>query len=556
MQIKTEQMILESVYRWEATKGDTVYMVQPLGGDAVREYTWKDTANEARRMAAYIKAQGHPAGSSIAILSKNCAEFIITELAIWMAGYVSVAIYPTLSADSVAYIIEHSEAKMLFVGKLDTWEDMKSGVPADMPCVAYDCAPKNDFTKWSEIISSTDPIAGSPVRARDELAMLVYTSGSTGKPKGVMHNFESIAIVVALFVESTKITGDDRQLSYLPLAHVFERAIVECSSLCIGSTVYFAESLDTFVQDLQRARPTFFHSVPRLWLKFQMGVFSKMPEEKLEGLLKIPVLSWLIKRKLLKGLGLEHCRMAVSGSAPIPPDVIRWYRKIGLELLEGYGMSENFCYSHFGTAGNSRIGYVGTAQAHVEHRITDEGEIQVKSPANMMGYFKQPEETAKSFTEDGFFKTGDRGELDEKGRLRITGRVKELFKTSKGKYVSPAPIENIINSDSHIEQSCVAGSGFPSCHAVVMLNEDLRAKINEAGVKEDVTKALAELISTVNSEVDPHEAIQFIVVAKDEWAVENEFLTPTMKIKRNVLEEHYEPCLDAWYKKKGVIWEA
>lgn len=557
MQVTDSELLLQKVYLHEKERPSTVYMVQPLGGNQVRNYTWADTVDESRRMAAYLQSKGYPKGSAIAILSKNTAEMIMTDLAIWMAGYVSVAIYPTLAPETITYILEHCEAKMLFVGKLDGWKHMKSGIPVGLPCVFHSLAPENNFEKWPDIIAKTEPIEGRPVRDIDDLAVIVYTSGSTGNPKGVMHSFRTMSVAVKGIAKTIKATKDDRMISYLPLAHVFERYAVEGSSFAVGSTIFFAESLDTFAADMQRARPTIFQSVPRLWLKFQLGVFAKMPENRLKVLLKIPGLKSVLRKKLLTALGLDACRLAVSGSAPLPPDVINWYRNsLGLELLEGYGMSENFAYSHFSPAGQGRIGYVGSPLDGVEQRISERGEIEVKSPANMLGYFKMEQETKDSFTADGFLLTGDRGEIDEKGRLKITGRTKELFKTSKGKYVAPAPIENLLNADSHVELCCVSGPNQPSPYALILLSEVIRPKMKEPSVRKEISKAIEHLLKEVNQVLDPHERLLFAVIAKDEWTTDNSFLTPTLKIKRPVIEAHYASKVDAWYESgQKVIWE-
>ncbi len=556
MEIEKSDLMLERAYHWEKERANEIYMTQPMGGGEVREYTWKKTLDEARRMAAYIGSLDIPDNSQIAILSKNCAHFIMTDLAIWMAGHVSVALYPTLTADTVSYILEHSEAKLLFVGKLDTWDEMKPGVPEDLPCVSYPLSPKNDYPTWDDLITKHEPITDSPVRDVDDSAIIVYTSGSTGQPKGVVHAFRQLSVAQKGFGELIGFKLNDRCLSYLPLAHVFERAAVETASLYNGHQVFFAESLDTFVQDLQRARPTVFHSVPRLWLKFQLGVFRKMPQEKLAKLIKIPLLGRIIKKKVLRGLGLAECRMAVSGSAPIPPELIQWYNDLGLELLEGYGMSENFCYSHFTQPGSIKPGYVGQPVLGVKVKLSDAGELLIKSPCNMTSYFKQPELTKEAFTEDGYLKTGDRGEIDEKGTLRITGRVKELFKTSKGKYVAPAPIENLINASQRVEISCVAGAGFTKPHGLVLLDEGLRAKIDDADIKKQVEEALGDLLAKVNEEVETFERLQFFAVVKDVWQIDNGFLTPTMKIKRDVIEQAYAGSLDEWYdSNKTVIWQ-
>ncbi len=556
MEISPDQLLLQRAYHWAKIQGSERWMTQPLGGDRVRTYTWTEAIDEARRMAAHLQTLGFEPGSRIAILSKNCANFIQSDLAIWMAGFASVAIYPTLNAETVRYILEHSDSKLLFVGKLDTWNDMKPGVPEGLPCISYSLSPPNDFPTWEDIVKRTKPVEGNPVRAADDTAILVYTSGSTGRPKGVEHTFRTMSATCVGFGDTIGWRPGERALSDLPLAHVFERAAIEAASIYNGFEIFFAESLDTFVQDLQRCRPTVFHSVPRLWQKFQQGVFKKMPPQKLRRLLKIPIVSGIVKRKILNGLGLGSVRLAISGSAPISPELIQWYRDLGLELLEGYAMTENFCYSHFSLPGRSRVGYVGNAMTGVDVKLGPDGEVLVKSPASMKGYYREPELTAAAFTDDGHLRTGDRGELDSEGRLKITGRVKELFKTSKGKYVAPVPIENLLNVDTRLELSCVAGADQGQPFALVQLAEDLRKQVASAEVRAEVQRALEQLRTSVNARIDPHEHLEFLVVVKDAWSIENGYLTPTMKIKRSVLEERSAPKVAGWYaSKQAVVWE-
>jgi long-subunit acyl-CoA synthetase (AMP-forming) len=551
------QLALDDVYRWEKTAPDRLWMTQPVGSGEVQTYTWAQAMDQVRRMAAHLKSLDLEPGSHIGLISKNCAHFVFADLAIWMAGHVSVALYPTLNAETIDYILDHSESKLLFVGKLDGWEEVQKGIPAGMPCISFPLAPPNDYESWDSITARTEPVQGNPSRKPEEPAIIVYTSGSTGRPKGVMHDFGAIAASVAGAEEIFHSTPKDRMLSYLPLAHVFERFFVEAQSFCTGFQLFFAESLDKFVVDLNRAQPTIFISVPRLWLKFQLGVFHKLPPEKLARLLRIPLLNRVIKKKVLTGLGLQHVRLAASGSAPIPPDLIQWYRDLGLELLEGYGMSEDFAYSHASHPGHGRVGYVGNPMPGVDVKISDEGEILIKSPGNMMGYYKQPELTAECYTEDGYFKTGDRGERDEEGRLKITGRVKELFKTSKGKYVAPVPIENLLNNNSHVEMCCVTGSGHPQPYALVLLAEELRPTLNDDAVRATLEAELDALLNEVNQEVEGFERLQFLVVVKDPWLIENGFLTPTMKMKRSMLEDTYGPKADGWYAAaQRIIWEA
>jgi len=552
--------VLECIYQHEKNLADHVFLTQPIGQGRVLDYTWAQTVDQSRRMAAHLKTLGLPHGAKVAILSKNCAHFFMAEMAIWMAGYTTVAIFPTESADTVKFVLEHSESSLLFVGKLDEWHKQAPGVPQDLPRIALPLAPETPYQSWDAITSSTEPLPGDVLRDDNDLAMIIYTSGSTGQPKGAMHNFARISAVghgIAKRInDSLGDNRDHRMLSYLPLAHVFERAWAETVSLVHGRIhMFFAESLDTFILDLNRAQPTIFVSVPRLWLKFQQGVFAKMPAKKLNLLLSLPFIGKVVAKKVLTGLGLDKVEMAGSGSAPLPPDLIRWYRRLGLNLVEGYAMTEDFAYSHSSDDTYNEPGYVGIPYEGVQARISEEGDILIKSPGQMVGYYKRPDLDAQSFTADGFFKTGDLGSRRPDGQLKITGRLKELFKTSKGKYVAPAPIENLLNAHPMIELSMVSGSGFESAYALVVLAEDLRPKLQQNEVRSEVEKALVELLAKVNQEIAEYERLKMLVIAAQPWSIENGCLTPTMKIKRSHIEYSVQHQLDNWYaNSKVVIW--
>lgn len=551
------KLILDYVYDHETALADKVYLTQPLGDGKVADYTWAQTLDQARRMAAHLQSRGFERGARIAILSKNCAHFFMAELAIWMAGYTTVAIFATETAQTVRYVLEHSEASLLFVGKLDTWPQQAPGVGANLPCIAFPLAPRTGFESWDAIVARTEALGGRPQRHEDELAMLIYTSGSTGQPKGVMINFGSItraAEGIAHDVSARVGAGESRMLSYLPLAHSYERSWVEAASLVDGRThIFFAESLDTFLQDLQRARPTLFISVPRLWLKFQQGVFAKMAPKKLDRLLSIPILGRLVARKVLKGLGLDQVVVAGSGSAPIPAELIVWYRRLGLNLFEGYAMTEDNSYSHTSNEQSNAPGYVGVPLPGVQIRLSPEGEILIKSPGQCCGYYKQPELTAASFTEDGFFRTGDRGEQSADGLLKITGRVKELFKTAKGKYVAPAPIENLLNTHPLVELSLVSGVGQPAAYGMVVLAEAIRPQLHDPQVRTRVEGELDQLLKDTNRQLSEYEHLRMIVVASEPWSIENGCLTPTMKIRRSRIEAAVAAQVEAWYSSSGTV---
>jgi long-chain acyl-CoA synthetase len=550
------QLPLQRIYHWETTRPYDVYLSQPMGGEVMRDYTWSQAVGEARRVAAYLKSFGWEPGTRIGILSKNCAWWILSDFAIWMAGYVSVPLYPTLAATTVRQILDHSDCKACFVGKLDDWQAMKPGVPAHVRCISYPLSPPNDFPTWDELVAKTPPLAESPVRPADELCTIIYTSGTTGMPKGVMHAFRAFAAAPASLNGFFSMTPQDRMLSYLPLSHVAERLMVEAGSIHVGFRVYFGESLETFARDLRRARPTFFFSVPRLWTKFQQGVLAKMPKAKLDRLLRIPIVGRATKRKILEGLGLDQARVAGGGAAPMPPALISWFRELGLELLEGYGMTENFGCSHASRPDRGRIGYVGEPYPDADHRLAEDGEVLVRTPWNMLGYYREPELTAAALGADGWLRTGDRGEIDEHNRLRITGRAKEIFKTSKGKYVAPSPIESKLSSFPGIEACCVAGANYGQPFAMALLSPDVAAKAADPAARAALTQSLSAHLKSINDTLDPHEQLDFITVIKEPWTVESGFITPTLKVKRNEVEKAYAPHFDAWLAQKTpVVWD-
>jgi long-chain acyl-CoA synthetase len=549
-------LALQRLYHWEQAEPHSVTLTQRLGGGTVRDYTWAEVADQVRRMAAHLQSLAYEPGSRIALMSKNCAHWLMADLAIWMAGHVSVPLYPTLAADTVRRILEHSDARLLFVGKLDGWEAMQAGVPPGLACIALPLAPPTDLATWDDIVARTPPLAGNPVRDGAELCTIMYTSGTTGNPKGVMHSFNAFAWSIVSGLKRIDLGADARMLSYLPLSHVAERMLVEHAWLAKGIHVFFAESLDTFAQDLQRARPTAFFSVPRLWVKFQQGVHARMAPEKLQRMLRLPIIGRIVRKKVLKALGLDACTFAAGGAAPMPPALLQWYSRLGLDIVEVYGMTENCGLSHATLPGHPRPGTVGMPYDGVESRVDPvTGEIQMRGDCVMMGYFKEPELTRQTFTDDGWLKTGDKGVLDETGALRITGRVKDLFKTSKGKYVAPAPIEDRLVIHAAVEACVVTGANLAQPLGIVMLTPDAARRADDAAERRQIEASLAQHLDEVNARLDPHERLGFLVAVTTAWTVENDFVTPTMKVKRNRIEEAYAARYNEWLGVGSkVVW--
>jgi long-chain acyl-CoA synthetase len=558
--VSADSLALQRLFHWEKTTPDRMVFTQPLGNGQVETYTWRQAMDQVRRMAAHLQTLGLKKGDTVALLSKNTAHWLMADWAIWLAGYVSVPLYPTLAAGTIRQILEHSEAKLLFVGKLDGWDGMKSGIPQGLPCISLPLAPADAasrYTPWTTITAKTEPLQGDLTRDADELATIMYTSGTTGAPKGVMHSFATFAWGVQSGLKRMQsINNDTRMLSYLPLSHVAERTLVEHGVLATGMQIYFAESLETFTADLQRARPTVFFSVPRLWVKFQQGIHAKMAPAKLKRMLSIPILGGIVRKKILTALGLQECIYAAGGAAPMPPELLRWYNRLGLDLVEVYGMTENCGVSHATLPGKQRPGTVGLPYDGVQSRLDPTtSEIQVKAPCLMLGYYKEPELSKQAFTDDGWLRTGDKGALDSEGNLRITGRVKDLFKTSKGKYVAPAPIEDKLVMHGAVEACCVTGANLGQPLALLMLNESAVKQAADPQGKAELEASLVAHLQGINDTLDPHEQLDCLVVTADAWTVDNDLITPTFKVKRNRIEDLFAKNYESWVgMKKKVIW--
>ena len=535
---------LEMMYKWEEEKGNEVFLSQPINS-IWHDWTWEEVMLEVRKMAAYIKSLNLEKKSKIAILSKNCAHWIMSDLAIMMSGHISVPLYPNLSAKILNKILIHSETKMMFVGKLDDFEKMKSGIPSDVNCVTYPFY-SQDYPKWNDLIRDVSPLQENVIRDDNELATIIYTSGTTGDPKGVMHKFYNFSFATTNAVNALPLK-DESFFSYLPLSHIAERLLIEMGSIYCGGKVSFAESLDTFAQNLSYSQPSVFLGVPRIWTKFQQGILAKLPQKKLNILLSIPIISSLIKKKIQKGLGLSKARNVFTGAAPTPAALIRWFESLGIIIQEAYAMTENTCYSHVSFREKIKIGSVGQALPLCDVKLSDQNEIMIKHDALMDGYYKDEEQTNDTI-KNGWLYTGDEGEIDSEGFLKITGRVKDIFKTSKGKYVAPSPIELKLSANKNIEQVCIVGTEIPQPIALVVLSDRGRDK-----TKEDLISSLEKTLEVVNPKLEKHEKIHNIIIVKEEWTIENNLLTPTMKIKRNAIEKIYRINYQEWYDSSKKI---
>ncbi|QXC58031.1 AMP-binding protein [Vibrio mimicus] len=542
----------EMLLRWAQERPNEVYLKQIINRQFV-EFTYAEVADHALRLVSALRALGAVPGDRIALISKNCAEWFICDLAMMLGDYISVPIFPTAGSDTIDYCLEHSESKILIVGKLDD-NKATAHVLAERPnlisiSLPYPSAAKCQY-EFQTLIKQHQPSEERPTHFDDKLMSIVYTSGTSGQPKGAMLTYGAFTWSAQQLINHIGIQEGDRLFSYLPLAHITERVYIFGSSIIGGVLTAFPESLDTFIEDVKMHRPTLFISVPRLWTLFQQRIQDKLPQKKLNILLKIPFIHSLIKRKLAEGLGLDQARVLGCGSAPVSPALLEWYRSVGLNITEAWGMTESFAYSTINYPFRAdKIGTVGNAGPGIELKIAADEEIMVRSKGLFAGYYKNDTATAESFDNEGWLHTGDIGAIDSEGYLTIQGRKKDTFKTAKGKFVAPVPIEKKLFEYSRVEMMCLIGSGLPA--PILLVIPHHFPDFDRARYERTVQK----VITRMNMELESHEQIKGVLMIKEPWSIDNGILTPTLKIKRHVLEKKYHDVGQNWPKGQLVVWE-
>lgn len=549
---------LHVFYHHERTIPQKPFLRQPLG-DTWTEYTWQEAGNQARRIAAALRDMGLQPGDHVGLLSKNCAHWIIADLAILMGGFVSVPFFPTLSAGQLQEVLLLGHVQALFVGKLDSWEEQQAGVPQDVPCIAFPPTPGNarvrNGRQWNELLTRYDPLPHPYQPRPSDLFTILYTSGTTGTPKGVMLTYECpTELLRAEYKESMfNIFGGagERLFSFLPLNHIAERFTSEMTAIYAGGTISFAESLDTFPKNLQDTHPTLFFAVPRIWTKFQQRILERMSQSRLDLLLRLPIISGVIKKKIKHTLGLDETMTILSAAAPLPAVTQEWFSKLDIPIQEVYGMSETSGAVTCNPKSRLKAGTVGKPLPGCDIRIhPDSGEILIGAPWLMTGYYNDPVQTDEMLR-DGYLYSGDKGQFDADGYLCITGRVKDTFKSAKGQFIVPAPIEWGFVKNHFVEQVAVCGRGLPQPIALVSLSE-----LGLAAARPEVTESLRLTLQEVNAALPTYQRVQQVIVMRESWTVENGLLTPTLKLKRHVLDERYGSHYAQWAaRKEPVLWE-
>ena len=521
------QTLTEQLAHWAQECPERVWL-RDLSEAGETPYSWSEAQNQVLAASAALEKK-LGSGQSMALLSKNRAHWVLADLAIIASGNISVPLFTTHTATTAEYILGFTETKVLFLGETSNWDAVKAVLPKDvliitLPGVSCDI----DHITWDSLVTAGSGDHPAHKASASDLISLVFTSGTTGMPKGVIQTHDSNLIPVRRGTEAFASREDSRFFSYLPLSHIAERQIVEYGSMVACGEIWFNESLETLLRDLPACKPNIFFGPPRVWEQLQQAVLGKVGgQEALDTLLEQDAEG--ISTMVLGGLGLTEVDYCLTAAAPTPPALIHWWEKLGLKLCEGFGQTEAMSLI-VTKVDDRRIGSIGKPISGVEVKISDIGELLIRAEGCTPGYYQQPEKTAELW-QNGWLHTGDKAYVDDDGFIFITGRVKDYFKTIQGKFVAPPPIEGLFANNSHAEQQCLLGRGFSKTVMVTVLSEAAK------GLDRQVVEAsVLDTIASINTEVEKHARIGAVIISSEHWTIENEILTPTLKIRRERVE--------------------
>lgn len=526
----TSNTLPELIAHWAQQTPDKIWL-RDLHEEGSEDYSWKQTYEQISAVGAMLE-QRFGQGEKMVVLSRNRAHWVMADLAVISSGNVTVSMFTTLPGTTAEYILELTQAKVVFVGETSNWDQMTAVLSEDVLLVTLPGVElEQPHVKWEDLLAQYAGQAPHYKCQPDDMISLVFTSGTTGMPKGVIQTHDSNLIPIRRFTDMFGLADSPRYFSYLPLSHIAERQIVEFSSIVLGGEIYFNESMDTLTRDLQRVRPHIFFGPPRVWEQLQQAIIGKFGgKEALEAALLQNKAG--IGELVLEGLGLNEVEYCLTAAAPTPPALIHWWEEFGLTLMEGFGQTEAMgviLSSHE----HRRIGSIGKPIGEVEFKITAEGELAIKANGCTPGYYREDDKTAE-LIRDGWLHTGDKARVDEDGFIYITGRVKDYFKTIQGKFVAPPPIEGAFAKNPHAEQQCLLGRGFSKTVMIAVLTAEAQ-NASEA----EIEASILATINEINEDIEKHARVGAVIISREPWSIENEVLTPTMKIRREKVEERF-----------------
>jgi long-chain acyl-CoA synthetase len=569
-----------------------------------KSYSWTDYYDNAQLIGLGLKTLGLERGNVVSILSEDNKEWLYCDMGVQGIGGIASGIYTTDSGSQVAYLINDSDTKFLFVENdemLDKFLEVKDEVPGIIKVIVFNPDGLHDFSDDKVIFLSDLREAGRQQLAKtpnlfeeeinksepEDIGLLIYTSGTTGKPKGAMISQQNIMMTLSSIMNAFKPEMTDEQLCFLPLCHVLERNTSVYTPIVGKSTVNFAESTETVFDNMQEVSPTVFTAVPRVWEKIYSGISILVSDATQMGKLayklavkagmkradyvigggKAPALvelqfkiwDFLVLRNLRRMTGLSRLRLGTSGAAPISPELLKWYRAIGVPLIEGYGQTEGSGLTTVNQIDHNKVGTVGPAIPGIELRIADDGEIQMKGGNVFPGYWNAPEKTSETMTQDGWLRTGDVGSLDDEGFLSITGRLKDIIITAGGKNITPSEIENKLKFSPYISDAVVIGDKRKYLTCLIMIDQenvekfaqDRRIPFNNfaslcaAGDVQELIKSVVEETNKSFARVEQIKDFRLIDIL---LTAEDEELTATMKLKRGYVEKRHSGLIDQMYK--------
>ena len=525
-----------SLFRAQTAKYGDKPVFYTRNGNGWDSQSWRQFEDNVHGLACALLAKGLTKGASVAILAGNLPEWTICDIATIAAGGVGVGIYPTSSPEQCEYVIKHSDAEFVIV---DTAAQLKkiTGIAGGFAKVKEIlCIEAGSFGRFlefgrSKYVEFLPEIEETAFKADPEgIAIMVYTSGTTGEPKGAMLSHRYILNSVESLRQAVPIFDTDTAISYLPGCHVAERISGIYNRLYNGSAAYFIGDLSKLYEYMLDVKPTVFASLPRFFEKIHAKVVNESSTENVDT------------RSVKNAFG-GKIRLLTSGGAPLPLEIADFFEKHDLPILQAYGLTENICTA-FNTVAEHKFGTVGRPMPMCQVRIASDGEILVKSEMMFSGYYKESEKTAEMFDSDGWLKTGDLGELDNDGFLKITGRKKEIIVLSSGKNVAPALVENYVK-ESHLISHCfLFGDGRSYCVALITINENESA----AMCREQINGLVTQIVEKANSRVSSSEQIKKFVLLDGDFSAERDEITPTMKLKRSVVAANYKDTLEKLYE--------